>query len=286
MMPAVGVVTRPGDARPVTPVGILGARLAELVRRYDDGVGDGGTVPDAAFGADLRAAHALAAGLEPYVAACTSPESPALRALAERTAGHDWTAHTADAARAPLEQEMLSGHVEGRLLAMLVHATRSRRVLDVGMFTGYSALAVAEALPADGRVVACEIDAGVAGVAAECFAHSPVGERIDVRIGPALDSLRALADAGETFDLVFVDADKAGYRDYVDTVLDTCLLAHDGLLCVDNTLLQGLPWTDETANVNAAAIAQFNRALAADPRVEQVLLAVRDGVTLARRADR
>ena len=113
---------------------------------------------------------------------------------------------------------MLSGHVEGRVLAMLVHVSRARRVLDIGMFTGYSALAMAEALPDDGGVVACEIDAVVADLARESFAESPDGHKIDVRVGPALGTLRGLA--GERFDLVFLDADKAGYLDYLNAVLD------------------------------------------------------------------
>ncbi len=185
---------------------------------------------------------------------------------------------------------MLSGHVEGQLLRTLVHATRARTVLEVGMFTGYSALAMAEALGDGGRVVACEVDAEVAAFAQECFAASTAGGRIDVRVGPAADTLRALAAAGERFDLVFVDADKAGYATYLDLLLGDGgtgggLLAPHALVVVDNTLMQGQPWVAADPTANGAAVAAFNDAVAADPRVEQVLVPLRDGLTLVRRAE-
>lgn len=274
MTRAVGPASGP---RPVTPVGILAATLQDLARRLD--AVDGVEAADPDLRADLHRARDLAAGLDPYLEACTTPESPALAALARRTAEHDWDAHGGG-----LEQEMLSGHVEGQVLRTLVAATGARTVLEVGLFTGYSALAMAEALPADGRLVACEIDADVAAFARECFAASDAGGRIDVRVGPAAQTLAALADTGESFDLVFVDADKGGYAGYVDTVLGTGLLAPHGLVCVDNTLMQGEPWLPAEVSANGAAIASFNETVAADPRVEQVLLPLRDGLTLARRA--
>jgi caffeoyl-CoA O-methyltransferase len=264
-------VSAPGRARPVTPVGILAATLDDLVARAEQG-----TVGIE----DLRAARDLAAGLDPYLERCTTPASPALTELARRTAEHDWRTHRG---RTGLEQEMLSGHVEGQLLRTLVHATRARTVLEVGMFTGYSALAMAEAVGDGGRVVACEVDAEVAGFARECFAASAAGGRIEVRVGPAADTLRALR--GQRFDLVFVDADKAGYRDYLDLVLDGGLLAAHGLVVVDNTLMQGLPYGAGEPTANGDAVAAFNDAVAADPRVEQVLVPLRDGLTLIRRAE-
>ncbi|WP_245707644.1 O-methyltransferase [Pseudonocardia oroxyli] len=247
-----------GGPRPVTPTTILAALLADAVARHPED-------------AELRRAHDLAAGLDPYLDEHTSPASAALRELERRTREHVW--------EGALEQEMLSGHVEGRFLRFLVRMTGARRVLEIGLFTGYSALAMAEALPADGVVVACEVDADVAEFARGCVAGSPAGGRIDVRVGPAEDTLRSL---DEPFDLVFLDADKAGYLGYLDAVLESGLLAEGGTICVDNTLMQGLPWTTGSGP-NAAAVADFNRAVAADPRVEQVLVPLRDGVTLIRR---
>jgi caffeoyl-CoA O-methyltransferase len=271
----------PHSLRPVTPAGILAARLERAVR-LAEGV-------DAPFELldELREAAALASGLEPYVERCTTPESVGLAIVAARTRAMDWD--RADASQA-LEAEMLSGHVEGQLLKFLVAMTGARRVLEIGMFTGYSALAIAEALGADGRLVACEIDPTAAAFAEASFAAAgeadPALQRaeIEIRLGPAAASLAGLAEAGESFDLVFVDADKAGYLGYVDQILSGNLLTEGGTICVDNTLLQGEPWLAGDRSENGAAIAGFNAAIADDPRLEQVLLPVRDGVTLIRRA--
>lgn len=272
----VAAVTTP---RPVTPSTILAATLAQLSARLDatDAVDDG-------LRAELRRAAQLAGGLDPYLSRCTTPESEALAGLARRTQAEDWGRRAAGSPGAPLEQEMLSGHVEGQLLQFLVHVTRAERVLEIGMFTGYSALAMAEALGEGGRVVACELDDYVADVARECFAASPDGHRITVEVGPATQTLGRLSAAGETFDLVFVDADKAGYAGYLDALLDTDLLAPGGLVCVDNTLMQGEPYLPGEQSANGRAIADFNERVAADPRVAQVLLPLRDGFTLIRRA--
>jgi caffeoyl-CoA O-methyltransferase len=262
--------------RPVTPVGILAAQLDALVARV---AADERQDPALLLG--LEEARDLAAGLDPYVAASTTPESPALAALDRRTRAEDWAAHAGDLG---LEQEMLSGHVEGQLLKFLVHATRARRILEVGLFTGYSALAMAEALPADGELVACELDPHAAAVAAECLGASEAGAKVRIEVAPALETLGRLAEAGESFDLVFIDADKAGYAGYLDAVLDSGLLADGGVIAVDNTLLQGQPYLPGEPSANGAAIAAFNRTVAEDPRVEQVLVPLRDGLTLIRRS--
>ena len=258
--------------RPVTPLSILSARLVELQHRV--------AAIDPDLGAELAMALPLATGLDAYLESCTTPESVALQALSLRTATHDWDDRPAGAVH--LEQEMLSGHVEGQLLKLLVHATGAVRVLEIGMFTGYSALAMAEALPADGVVVACELDPAVAAFARESFEASPDGDKIAVRVGPALQTLTDLAAAGETFDLVFIDADKGGYTGYVNALLTGGLLSARALVCVDNTLLQGQPYAGGQSAAGAD-IAAFNAALASDPRVEQVLLPVRDGITLLRK---
>lgn len=272
--------------RPVTPVGIVAERLERAER---DLVAAG--VPDDLL-VDLRHALRVASGLEGYVEQHTSPESEPLARLAGLTAATDWLAGNGGGGPA-LEQEMLSGHVEGAFLAFLVRATGARRVLEIGMFTGYAALAMAEALPtgpgdaadaADGaEVVALELDPRAVGVAREGFAASPAGGRIRVEEGPADASLRRLAAARERFDLVFVDADKGGYAGYLDLLVAGDLLAPGAVVAVDNTLLQGEPWADEPS-ANGAAIAAFNDRLAADAGWHRVLVPLRDGVTLLTRA--
>jgi caffeoyl-CoA O-methyltransferase len=265
--------------RPVTPVGILAAKLERLVQKVET-IGS----IDSAFKAELQQAYQLANGLDAYLDLCTTPESPALAALVKHTQAEDWSKRFSDGETVrQLEQEMLSGHVEGQMLKFLVHLTKAHRVLEIGMFTGYSALAMAEALPADGEVMACEVDTYVAEFAQKCFKESTAGHKISVRIAPALETMKQLAATGEVFDLVFIDADKAGYVDYLDLLLTTGLLAPHGLICADNTLMQGQPYLSETATPNGIAIAKFNQRLVDDPRIEQVLLPLRDGITLIRR---
>ncbi|MCV7011032.1 class I SAM-dependent methyltransferase [Mycolicibacterium madagascariense] len=262
--------------RPVTPTTILARELDELCQAV------GATGADAGLLDRLRRARDLAAGLDPYLDQCTTVESADLAELASRTSAIDWTADAAGGGR--LEQEMLSGHVEGQVLKFLLHLADATRVLEIGMFTGYSALAMAEQLPADGVVTACEIDEAVADVAREQFARSAAGRKITVEVGPALDTLRRLADRSEPpFDFVFIDADKAGYLGYVDFLLNSSLLGPRAVIAVDNTLMQGQPYLDGPHTANGAAIAEFNAALTDDPRVEQVVIPLRDGLTLIRR---
>ena len=265
--------------RPVTPVGILAAKLERLTQQMTHLAN-----LDPAFQAELQQAYELANGLDPYLDRCTTPESPALAALVQHTQSEDWGKRFTDGETVRhLEQEMVSGHVEGQFLKFLIHLTQARRVLEIGMFTGYSALAMAEALPPDGEVVACEVDPYAAEFAQRCFQESPAGHKISVKVAPALATLQQLAADGEVFDLVFIDADKAGYLDYLDLLLTTGLLAPNGSIYADNTLMQGQPYVSGTATPNGIAIANFNQAVAADPRVEQVLIPLRDGITLIRR---
>jgi len=271
------VVSRPGSPRPVTPHAILASKLDQLARRLDAA----GRL-DPAMKSELRELCELAGGLDPYLSQGSTPESADLRRLAQRTEAEDWNRHAGDRSDGYLEQEMLSGHIEGQTLKMLVHVSRATRVLEIGMFTGYSALAMAEALPDGGLVVSCEIDPEVAAFAAGCFNESANGHKVVVKVGPAQRTLVELSESGQRFGLVFIDADKAGYLGYLTTVLETGLLEPHGLICVDNTLMQGQPWMPGEPTANGAAITDFNRAVAADPRVEQVIIPLRDGLTLIR----
>jgi caffeoyl-CoA O-methyltransferase len=181
----------------------------------------------------------------------------------------------ADAAAELPYPSMLSGPVVGRLLETLVFALRPRLVVEVGTYAGYSALAMAAALPPGGRVVTLEIDAAHADFAQRHFDASPLSERIELRRGPALESLAALDGP---FDMVFIDADKVGYPAYYEAVL--AKLAPTGLIVADNTLRDGgvLAPSDESDRVMDALNARW----AADERVVATQLTVRDGVTLIR----
>ena len=260
--------------RPVTPTTIIAAELVDLYAELDAWGGAPASLLDR-----MRRVRDLADGIDPYVDRCTTGESAALARLARRTRETDWSSGA-------LEQEMLSGHVEGRALNFLIRMSGARRVLEVGMFTGYSALAMAEALPEGGTVTACEIDSGVVDFARTCFDESPVGHRITVEVGPALETMHRLASDPDAapFDFVFIDADKAGYTGYLELLLDSALLGENAVIAVDNTLMQGQPYTGAGVTANGAAISAFNAAVADDPRLEQVLLPLRDGLTLIRRA--
>jgi len=168
---------------------------------------------------------------------------------------------------------MLTGPVAGRFHELLVWGMQPRRVLEIGTLTGHSALAMAAALPADGHLDACELDPKRAAVAQQNFDRSSYGSKITLHVGPALDTISKLE--GE-FDLVFLDADKDGYVDYYEAVLPR--LSEHGLIAADNTLLGGSVLDGE------GPIVRFNEHVAADPRSVQVLLTVRDGITLIRRA--
>ena len=173
---------------------------------------------------------------------------------------------------------MQVGRVQGTFLKLLVAAIGARRVLEIGTFTGYSALCMAEALPDDGEVVTCDFDAEVTAVAQRFFARSPVGHKVTVKLGDALETVRALPDQ-PAFDLAFVDADKARYPDYYEAILPR--LRAGGLLVFDNVLWSGEVLAPESDD--ALGITALNDRITADDQVDNVLLTVRDGIMVARK---
>ena len=172
--------------------------------------------------------------------------------------------------------QMLSGQLEGTLLHLLAAALGAQRILEIGTFTGFSALMMAAALPEDGKLITCEINPKVISIARSFFQRSPHGRKIEVREGPALQTLKALEGP---FDLVFIDADKENYIAYYEATLS--LLAPNGLIAVDNVLWSGRILNPE--DDSSRAIAAFNEHVRQDQRVTQVILTVRDGVMLIRR---
>ena len=175
--------------------------------------------------------------------------------------------------------QMQVGRVEGSLLRLLVQISGARRVLEIGTFSGYSGLSMAMALPDDGRVITCDVDPVATSVARRYFDESGHGHKIEIKLGPALETIAALAEQGARFDLVFIDADKTNYSEYFDAVLP--LLPIGGLILADNTLWSGKV-IDPQADSDHALVA-YNKKVRDDPRVEQVLLSIRDGIMLARK---
>ena len=206
------------------------------------------------------------AELEDYAAASTTPEPALLQQVARETEA------LGDRAR------MLTGRLEGRLLNFLVDLLQPRQVLEIGCFTGYSALSMAEALPEGGKLYTCEISREHADIAQRNFDASPFGERIQLCFGPALDTI---AELDGPFGFVFVDADKANYPAYYEAVLPK--LAEGGLIAFDNVLWSGRVLDDADQTADTKAIRALNAQLARDDRVEVVMLTVRDGLTLVRR---
>ena len=170
--------------------------------------------------------------------------------------------------------QMQVGRIEGRFLKMLVRLTGARRILEIGMFTGYSALMMAEGLPDDGKIVTCDVDPKAEAIARRYFAESPNGHKIEIRMGPALETIKTLSGA---LDMVFIDADKGNYSNYYEAVLP--LVKTGGLIVADNVLWSGRVLHPEAPDDHA--IVAFDKLVQSDPRVENVCLTVRDGMMLA-----
>jgi len=206
--------------------------------------------------------------VERYAVEHTTPEPAWFATLAEDTRSRT---------TAP---GMMVGTLEGRFLAAVVAMLRPTRVLEIGTFTGYSSLSMAEALPPGGRIVTCDISEEHVAIAREHISASPYADRIEIRVGPAIETVATLDGP---FDLVFIDADKPGYLSYYEAVLPK--LAPDGVILADNVLWSGRlvdpPDPDEDAS--SRALREFNDHVVADERVEVVMLTVRDGVSIIRR---
>ena len=199
--------------------------------------------------------------IEAYAAACSLPETPVRRNLREETE------RTMEFAR------MLVGPLEGAFLSMMTRLVQAQRVLEIGMFTGYSALCFAEALPDQGRVMTCEVDEESAAVARRFFAQSPHGGKIDIRMGPALETMANLTGP---FEVIFIDADKINYVNYYRRAME--LLSPRGVILIDNVLWDGDVLLNPPPDDRTAAIQELNRVVAADARVTAVLATIRDGV--------
>jgi len=204
--------------------------------------------------------------IEAYAQAHSMPESAVCQALREETQ------------RTMEYAQMLVGPLEGAFLKMMAQLVGAKRVLEIGMFTGYSALCFAEAISDDGVVVTCEVDEESAAVARRFFAQSLHGKKISIRIGPALDTMRGLTGP---FDVIFIDADKVNYLNYYQRALD--LLSPHGVILIDNVLWDGDVMKQPPPDEKTAAIQELNRTVAADPRVTSVLVTIRDGVLVVRR---
>ena len=202
--------------------------------------------------------------IEQYAFEQTQAEPRLLQELAERTQ------------RDVEDPQMLTGRIEGRFLKLLVQMLQPKLAVEIGTFTGYSALSIAEGLPPDGRLITCDINPIVQRIAQAAFDSSPVGKKIELRMGRALETL---LNIDQPIDFAFIDADKENYPAYYETVL--AKMPAGGVMLLDNMFYSGEALNPQDAS--SQAIAAVNRTIATDSRVENVLLTIRDGVQLVRK---
>jgi predicted O-methyltransferase YrrM len=205
-----------------------------------------------------------------YILASSLRESPVLAQL------------RAETATLPMAVMQIAPE-QGQFMALLIKLMGARRAIEVGVYTGYSALAVAEALPDDGLLVACDINTETTAIAQRYWQQAGLADKIDLRLAPAAQTLQALLDDEQagSFDFVFIDADKTGYSDYYELCL--ALLRPGGLIVVDNVLWGGAVLEASTDDDDTRAIQQFNAQLSVDQRVDLSLLPLADGLSLLRK---
>jgi caffeoyl-CoA O-methyltransferase len=215
-----------------------------------------------------RQTNGLDEGLYRYLLDVSLREPDVLRRLREETASHEM-------GRMQIAPE------QGQFMALLVRMLRARKTLEVGVFTGYSSAVVALALPADGRVIACDVSEEYTAIARRYWKEAGIEHKIDLHLAPALETLDRLLGAGEanSFDFAFIDADKENYVAYYERVL--ALLRPGGLVAIDNVLWEGEVADPGISNSNVDAIRALNEVVLSDDRVDLSLLPIADGLTLA-----
>jgi len=236
----------------------------------------------------LQEASALCTESETYLKHCTSKPSKETDALERKTRSEDWTALSKNGETMfEFSERWTTDVVEAKILGMFAYMLKAKRVLEVGMFTGYGTLTIAESLPADGKITALEIDPFLKKYSESIFNSSPHGYKIDVKIGDALKGIQEWP-VEDKLDMVFIDADKGSYAAYYEAIISRDLLSPGGVIVVDNTLFKGTPYIGKGKydnhgwNDGGVAIAAFNEYVVNDERVEQVMLPVRDGITIVR----
>ena len=212
---------------------------------------------------------ALNDDLYDYLLGVSLRETAAQRALREHTLSHPYA-------------NMQIAPEQGQFMAMLVKLTAARNVLEIGTFTGYSALSMALALPEDGRITCCDISEEWTAIGRSYWREAGVEQRIDLRIAPALETLDALLsqEGADSYDMAFIDADKSNYSNYYERCLQ--LVRPNGLILFDNTLWNGQVADPSVTDEDTVALRELNRALHGDERIDLSLLPLGDGLTLAR----
>ncbi|XP_075794700.1 uncharacterized protein LOC102457357 [Pelodiscus sinensis] len=213
----------------------------------------------------LQKALAVAVGLDPYLDTMVT---------GKKTASLE--------AKATPHKEYTSGYLKGQVLRMFVHMVGAKRILLIGRLKGYSILALSEALPDDGKITACSVEPYLGGKSQEASDYSSHAKKISVKVGPIADTLEELVAVGEHFDIVFIDADQRNAVNDYHFVMDNHLLRMDGVICVENTLMKGQVYLENVSDENVLAVRKLNTVINSDPRVEQIILPVEDGMSVIR----
>ncbi|MCO5549776.1 hypothetical protein L7F22_003249 [Adiantum nelumboides] len=242
----------------------------------------------------LKLAQKVLQGLDPYLDASSTEGPKGLKGLIEETDKHDYdTAYKNKQLSFPVSAKWSAGSYEGNFIAMIAKSIKAKRVLEVGMFTGTTTLAIADVLPKQGgKIIALELDDYLRQLANPFFEKAGVKERIEVRIGKAMDSIqKMIKEKEDSFDLIFIDADKGAYQQYYDVIMDNGLLRKGGVLLVDNVLYKASPFVPELQQAtpdqlktaiqfeNGKSLAAFNKFVRQDDRVDVTVLPIRDGVS-------
>lgn len=220
---------------------------------------------------------------EKFCADHTSDSSVEVQAIAKATLNHPWNDLFQEGKiKFNMKTSMMSGNVTGCFLQFLVSSSKARNVLEIGTFTGCSALRMAEVLPPDGKVTACDFDPYVVEFARNMINTSPHGTKIEILLGYAKETLPDLAKKGSKFDFIFIDADKKRYVDYFKICLDS-LLAPGGTMVIDNAMFYGTAYATKPRGMYGDHTRQFNEAVKQRQDIYHVLLPVRDGIMLVKR---
>lgn len=263
------------SGQPDTPVEVITALLQSALAA--ENVAD--------VKSQLQKAYDVVSGLDSYMESVSTPPSSVCQSLIELSMKHDWdSAYEQKKTQFHQKKECCAGALEGSFLKSLVRLTGAKTVLEVGMFTGTSSLAMAEVIPKDGKVYCLEIEPYMLELAQPKFDAAGVSKQIEVLIGSATDSIEKLQKRGERFDIAFLDADKSGYLGYYKQLMDNQLINPGGIVVVDNALMKGRVYAPgDSGDKMALAIKEFNEYVIKDKRVEVIALPFRDGVNIVQR---
>ena len=262
--------------RTVSPSSIIATRLFELKNK----ISEKNNLSDE-IESDFLSLIELAQGLDDYPSRSTTAESKELKNLNDETIVHDWNyAYKEKKSKSRLVTRMMSSHVSAQFLKMLVSISKPKKILEIGLFSGYSALAMAEALHDEGELISCEIEPYAAKFAQKHFDKNKHGKKIQIIIGKALDTLEKLKNEGYLFDFVFIDANKSEYPQYIKKLIKNKLINNNSLVCIDNVFLKGSTYSEyEKQSKSSKTVKKLNSELVKE-QFFTVMVPLRDGITL------